>query len=287
LYVSPDISEIVKFPFEVEEKISVGNTFELRELLYLEETLMPYYVLTINGKKVRLFSGQYDKLKEIKDKNFPADFYDDHIYSRPSLGSSHGYSLKATEKDKSIVKENRFMAHLKKTDDKLAEYTANRTPFIICGTPKDLGYFLKVYSNHINIAGKITGDYTHGNMDVLSTKAFKKISSYIGREQNKLIKQVHESVGKKLAVAGLKEVWKAAMAGRGLTLLVEKDFHNPGYVKMNSTELFMRPPAEKAERLNDVTERIINEVLATRGKVVIVENGKLDAFDKIALLLRY
>src|ERR1035437_3153482 len=47
-FVSPDFTKMVKFPFPVEEKIIVGESFEIRDALYLSEYLMDYYILSIN-----------------------------------------------------------------------------------------------------------------------------------------------------------------------------------------------------------------------------------------------
>ena len=286
-FASEDVSCVVEFPFEVKEKITVGNTFEIRDVLYLEETMINYYVLLINEKKVKLFLGNGENLKEVKDKNFPSNFYEEYEYERPSRGNSSGNSLKSTEKDKSIVKEMRLMANLKKTDGKLSPYTANNTPFVLCGNPKDLGYFLKVYKNHMNIAGKVSGNYVHENTTVLGKMTFKKLKSYLAKVQNELLEKLDEAIGKKLAVTGIRDVWKAAKAGKGLTLLVEKDYIRPGFVKKNSPELFMRPPVEEHEILTDAVDDVMEEVLAKNGKVVIFENDNLEKFEHVALILRY
>jgi hypothetical protein len=49
----------------------------------------------------------------------------------------------------------------------------------------------------------------------------------------------------------------------------------------------LSPPAEVHEILDDAVERVIKTVLEKDGEVIITENGVLDKFEKIALLLRY
>jgi hypothetical protein len=287
LFASGDTSCVIKFPFEVKEKIVVGDSFEIRDVLYLEETMADYYVLLLNENKIKLFSGNGEILHEVKDRNFPMEFYDDYEYSKPSRGTSFGNTLKGFEKDKSIVKEQRQIANLKKADKKLSAYTANNTPFVVIGDSKELGYFVKANANHINIAAKVNGNYSHNNLNELGQLTFKKIKSYLGREQKSLFKKLEEAIGKKQAVIGIRAVWKAAKESKGLLLLVEKDYVWSGFVKKTSNELFMRAPVEEHVMVTDAVDDVMEEVLAKGGEVVVVENGQLEEFDHIALLLRY
>ena len=51
LYVSPNIKFSVQFPFPVEEKVMVGDNFELRDLLYKVNYANPYFVLLLTEKR--------------------------------------------------------------------------------------------------------------------------------------------------------------------------------------------------------------------------------------------
>ena len=56
-FVSPNFSQLVSFPFSVREKIVVGDNFEVRDVIYLADSLITYYVLLINDKELKLFEG--------------------------------------------------------------------------------------------------------------------------------------------------------------------------------------------------------------------------------------
>ena len=58
LFVSSNIQLQVSFPFPVKEKIVVGDSFEIRDVLYKENFSDPYYVLLLTEQGARLFYGR-------------------------------------------------------------------------------------------------------------------------------------------------------------------------------------------------------------------------------------
>lgn len=285
-FVSPKVSCLIEFPFLVKERVIINNNFEIRDVLYLEETMINYYVLLVNEKEIKLFKGCGDTLYMIKDENFPMKLVDDYEYTHTSLGSSHGYALKSSEKDKSIVKEQRFMANIKHADQKLPAYILENIPLIISGDSKDLGYFKKVSVHNHHVAGKIAGNYVHENVQTLGRFSFEKIKEFLKSEEEKMLERLNDSIGKKLAATGIIDVWKAAKEGKGLILLVEKDFSLP-VTAGKETPSFFSAEFGELKMNDDAIDDIVETVIEKKGKVVIFENGKLDRFDGIAMILRY
>lgn len=287
LFVSPLVSHLVNFPFDVKEKVMVGNSFEVRDVVYLAETIINYYVLLINDKAIKLFEGSGENLKLIKNNDFPVDLVDDYEYAHTALGSSYGYSLKSTEKDKSIVKEQRFETFLKQTDQKLTTYLTENTPLIISGGTKELSSFKKVSAHYKNVVGKINGNYGHLDIQNLGILSFSKIKEYLASEEDMVLKRLGNASAKRLAVSGIENVWKAANEGKGMILLVEKDFAISGYISKDNNSLYLIPPDVPYESINDAADDVMETVMEKKGKIIIVENGKLKDFNGIAMILRY
>jgi hypothetical protein len=84
LYVSPNIKKAVQFFSPVEEKVMVGDNFEMRDLMYKLNYANPYFVLLLTEKDVKLFEGTWDNLTEINDKNFPKEYHEEYIIIRPA-----------------------------------------------------------------------------------------------------------------------------------------------------------------------------------------------------------
>jgi hypothetical protein len=288
LYVSPVISEIVHFPFDVTKKISVGQSFLLRELISMEAYFEDYFLLDISLEEVKLFRGSGKQLNMIQNKDFPKKFDDDYEYQRSQpLGVGHGYGQKNPEGDKSVIIEERFEKFLKDIDRTLTPYLKNNELLILAGVKQELGYFQKVSEHNDKVAGKVIGSHAHTNLPELAALAFEQVSCARKEIIIETVKDIEEQFGRELAVTGIDNTWRAAREGKGRLLVVEKDYIQKAFRKPGVEHLFLSPPAEVHEILDDAVERVIKTVLEKDGEVIITENGVLDKFEKIALLLRY
>jgi signal peptidase I len=84
-----------------------------------------------------------------------------------------------------------------------------------------------------------------------------------------------------MTIDGVRDVWATAKLGKGLTLLVEKDYHAVGYVDpSNEVKLYLNPPLMKHQVITDAVEEIISTVIEKKGDVVVVENGMLEEHER-------
>jgi len=126
-----------------------------------------YYILILNRKKVSLFRLHDTATEEIRDGVFPMSFIDDYEYSKSSRGTSFGYSLKNFEKDKSIVKKERFKYFLREVSEKLSRYLNNDSALLLIGTDQDRADFKRVSVYNDLIAGEISGSFNSINLGQL------------------------------------------------------------------------------------------------------------------------
>ncbi|MDP4261359.1 MAG: hypothetical protein Q8941_02400 [Bacteroidota bacterium] len=289
LYVSPHFKLSVKFPFPVEEKVMAGDSFEIRDLLYKINYSIPYYVLVLTEKHIRLFEGSWDELAEIKDKNFPVDYKDDFEYAKP-VHSAHyaGYSqVKGFEKDKSELETIRFRDFFREVDKLLDNYLVNDTPLLLTGVERELSLFGGITGHARKIAGKITRSFNYSHEKELADIAWPAMYQYFKNEREKLVKEFAEKIGEGLAVTGIQDIWSAAQEGRALKLLVEKDYRCPGFLTGEGYRLHLFPPESPHKVLPDAVDALIVAVLEKSGHVFFVDNGTLKDYDRIALITRY
>ncbi|MGZ3866140.1 MAG: baeRF3 domain-containing protein [Bacteroidia bacterium] len=287
IFISPSILRSVQFHFQVKEKLSVGDSFELRDLMFREFHEREFFLLKMSTDEVHLLKGRGHSFQEVRNKDFPAVFIDDYEYEKASRGNSFGNSLKQFEKDKSISKELRMEAFYHEVDKKLGKYLGTETPLILAGVEKDLGYFEKETTNKKFIVGKINGSYDGYNSMELKFHAFEKMKEHRIEEEDKTIKELRELFGKQLVTYGLPHVWRDAKEGKGNILVVERDLAHPGFLMENSTELYLTLPAGPHKIVNDAVDEIIKMVYGKYGNIVFTENGKLQDFEGIALIKRY
>lgn len=289
LYVSPNIKLLVQFPFPVEEKVMVGDNFELRDLVYKMNYSKPYFVLLLTEKEIKLFEGTWNILNEINDNNFPKEYKEEYIYNPPSRGTpAAGYAhVRNVEKEKSALKDIRFRDFFREVDESLNDYPVNDIPLILLGTEKELALFGDLLAHKKKIISKIDRSFNYTHPIGLATIAWPAMRSHLDNETTELIKQFIEKIGEHHGIHGVEEVWKAVQEGRGLKLLVEKDFRQPGFLVKDAYRLFIRPPQNAHRILADAVDDIIEMMLEKNGQVFFTDNGLLKDYQHIALITRY
>lgn len=288
IFISPGIFRIYLLPFQVKEKVMLGNSFEIRDLVYFSQFLKPYYLLAISKKRVRLFKGSGRDLQEITNSDFPKQYKEEYEYARPTVGSSSSPGLKAFERDKSIVQQTRMKAFFMQADDTLNKYLKEETPLFVAGVSEELVNYEHISHHAKQIAGKIAGNYDIDAVHPLAEDAWAQIKNEIKTSHAELLVKLQEDFGKRMAVDGVRNVWKAAKEGKGLTLLLEKDYQVRAFQDpLNDSQIFLTPPVGKYDIIVDAPDDIIETVEEKGGNVAILENGDLKNFDRIAMILRY
>jgi len=279
IFVSPSHSKMVSFEFPVSNKVKAGDSFCLKDLLFNFENALNYYVIAISKKSVKLYKAGGEEFEEIKNKDFPLSYFDDYEYAKTSHGNSYGNTLKSYERDKSVLQDIRLKSFLRIADQLLEKYISN-IPLIVAGGTKEISDFLNITKHENNVIGKVKGNYIFKGETLLAKLATAEVQHYV-RSQNKLlIDEISESIGRKMAVYGINDVWKAAAESKGLELVVEKDYECYGYITNNGQEVKQSKPSLKKYVFEpDVTEKVIRLVMEKGGKIVFVDKDDLKDFD--------
>ena len=289
LFVSKQTRQFKHFYFEVKERVMISNEFDIRDWLYQIYYLTPYFLILISEKEAKLFFGQINEITEIKDRHFPLHHQEEYNYHKPSRGASfmkHSF-VKEFERDKSELQEIQLKSFLREVEEALNNYASDRTPIIVCGTEKDIAYFKQITHNK-DIVGKIEGNYSYTSIHELGSLSWKVMKQHLDGEKKRIVEGIYEKSMNGVITSGIYDIWKGVQEGRGLQLIVEKDFSLPGYlVKGNNYDLYLHPPTEPYDSLPDVVNTLMEQTLNKNGKVVIVDNGDLAEFQRIALITRY
>jgi Bacterial archaeo-eukaryotic release factor family 3 len=288
IYISPTMAELIYFPFEVQERVSMDESFETRDLLYYREYASTYYVLMLNKDRVNLFKSEGDGVKELVDRNFPMLYTDDYEYSKPSRGTSYGESLKSFERDKASQIKQRMSTFFKEADRAVHTYLKNLDCLIVCGTDQETASFVKI-TNHRDL---IAGALNIPSNRLITSDTISKFHDVIFRfkhtKQQKIVERLEEDYGNHQVAEGIENVWKAAHEGKGWLLAVEKNFKRKAFLKKGDEyNLHPSPPVGEYRIVADAVDDVIETVLEKNGKILFVENEELKKFNHIAMLLRY
>lgn len=289
LYVSNNIQLSARFKFPVEEKIMVGDNFEIRDLLYKIFYSKPYRVLLLTEKDVRFFKGSWNELNEVRDEHFPKEYEEDYIYERPSRSTpSANYApVRNFEKEKSVLEEIRFKDFFREADKLLTDYLPDEMPLILLGSEKEMEWFWITSSHKQNIIQKISGNYNYLNEKELGEITWPAMHLHQQQENQLLLEDFKEKVGEHLGISGIHQVWKAVKEGKALKLLVEKDFRKPGFVNKDGYQLYLQPPKTVHRIITDAVDDIIEMVLEKNGQVYFMDKDMLKDYEHIALITRY
>jgi hypothetical protein len=287
LFFTPFSKRLVEFPYEVKEKVTIDNHFDLKDISYLSSISLNYLLLDLNDSVISIYEGFNNEIREIKDDNFPIKIFDDYEYAKPSLAKSFGYGLQTTEDDADKLKYKRYTYFVKQAEKKLKLYTLHNQVLFVSGGKKEISLFKSKTDYKTKISGELSGDFIHQSAIEKGKLLEKTIHNYIEQEEQKLLDRLNDAIGKDLAVCGIQEVWYSAKSGNGLILMVEKDFEISGYEVSAEPNLYLSIPNKEYDIVRDAVEDCISTVISKGGKVVVFENEKLKNFNKIALIQRY
>ncbi len=288
LFISSNMEKVVHLPFEVDEKVIVDTSFEVRDLMLSLNRELDYYLLLLSEDHIRFFEGKGRNLIEIKDDNFP-DHHDKNEFEyqkahfvNPGTGSLQGTTEKPNEEQKKVQE------HLKHVDNKLSQYLTNQNPLFLVGDKQMLGDFETVTHFRENIQGKIAGNFQHLAKHELADKIHTEVKRYIHEQQERALRLLEEEVGYDRVTSGLSKIYRDAFEGKGAILLVEEGYSEPAYLDKSNYQLYLTPEkTDGLKRLDDAVDDIIEEVLDKNGEVRFVENGKLEKYGRMAMILRF
>jgi Bacterial archaeo-eukaryotic release factor family 3 len=287
MFLSPSVKTMFKFPFPIKEKIVVSDSFEVRDVAYAAAFSEPYLVLLLSEKDVRLLRGSLDELTEVKDENFPDKYEDTHEYSRPQRSSSHNMQAHSMEGDKSVIEDKRMVQFFKVIDKRLNKYLVGKMPLIVIAPKEEIPVFKEESAHRDNIVCTIKGNYNYMNAAQLSERVFPEFVNYIRSRTRQLIQEFEESVGLNLGIEGISNIWKAVKAGRGMKLVVEKDFTHEGFLQTGENRLLLKEPEGAHKVIVDVIDDIIETTISKGGEVYFTDNGQLKGYGKMFLIMRY
>ncbi|MGZ3950723.1 MAG: YbhB/YbcL family Raf kinase inhibitor-like protein [Flavisolibacter sp.] len=289
IYVSNDMSLYTGFPFEVTEKIIINSRFHLKDILVKEQYSSHYYVLYIDDKEIRLYSGKLNQLAEVKNKDLPM-FFEEELED-PSLINSffarNSYTRSFDKTMNEIVKL-RHQNLIHKTDELLHSYLENTEALILCGTRKYLSEFMNNTKHADKVISILYGNYNRFTELDFSDMVWPILRTHIEQEMTNEIADYDFKMGEGTTEEGINRVWDAILSDRGQTLLLEKNFEIEGYVvEQEPTRLYLHPPQIPYSVLPDAVDELIKIALNKDVKIVFVEDTMLNRHMRIALVTKF
>lgn len=290
LYVSENVSFYLTFPFPPTEHLSIDKSFRIRELLLKDQYALPYNILYVDEKEIRLYTGKLKQLQEIRNGEFPMIYEEEYEYQRSSRTTSYaGHShVKSFEKDKTTLEKMRHESFVHQADELLHKYIQNSQVFVLCGITRYTSAFLNRTAHADKVVTVLNGNYNHFTETDFANMVWPSVEAFIFEKMVDEVSNFKEKIGEGLTDEGIIAVWDAVVNGRGDTLLVEKNLQVKAFTtNHNSWQLLLQPPKRKYTELQDAVDTLLEILIEKNGRVVFTEDGMLSDYQHIALITRY
>jgi hypothetical protein len=279
LFVNRDFARAFKLPFSLKARVVVGETFFTRDLVFAVNRTPRYWVLVLSEKPTRLFEASRDDLIEIQDEGFPL------VHEGPGgeLPLPGGFGIR-----KSAYRDERHRQFFRQVDNALKPFLADDPlPLAVVGVDRFLAFFNEVTNHQDAILATVTGSHSRTTAHKLGQLVWPAVKAALAEQRQQRLAELERAIGERRFVSTIGEVWRMAKQGRGRLLLVEEDFHYPA--RLDESGMHLTPAEDPAapDVIDDAVDEIIETVLSRQGQVAFVENGQLEAHQRIALTLRY
>lgn len=225
LFAAPGFHRRYRVPLPLDDEVTVGTRFRVRQLLSLPSGDEQFSVLSLSPHRVRLFAATPTTFAELPLADVPQDeatavAFDDlerQSHTRSPLGRSrmlHGHGGDHPAQAEELV---RFLSAV---DHGLRSALGpDRGPVVVAGTAPDVDAFCRVTHRPECVVGRVEGDPARWGLKELHDLAYRAARPALEAERAAAVHRVHEAADEHVVV-DLSEIARAAEQGEVASLLV-------------------------------------------------------------------
>lgn len=297
LFLSSDIFKKFRIPQRIEERLVVGPRFYMKPILPLFFEDARFYVLAISQKKVRLFQGAKDGIREVELVGVPTDidevvkqFVEErhivwHMLSGVRSGD-RGQPYFHGQGAPSLHSEDKILQYFYQVDKGIsAMLREEKVPLIFAGVE----YLFPAY-REVNTYSNLYGDFISGNPDRISPgelheEAIKLLKPYFEQTKTDALEKYYQFAGTGHTASANTDVIKSAVNAKVEALFIAKDAkvfgqHDP---KSNDVQLH----AKQTQENEDLLDLSVRETFLGGGRVYQLNRDEMPDKADMAAILRY
>ena len=300
IFLSRDLSQVHRLPFEFEERLIVAKSFHIKPLLPLLERGKKFYILALSLNNIKLFLATQDNMSEIELNirsnieevlwmDNPQRHLEYHTASNMS-GERQGHAGTAIFHGQSVADEEKtnILRFFHYVNQGLNELWEDKTiPMILAGVEYLLPIYRQVNSYRHLLKEEITGSPERQSPEELHRQAWKIVKPIFEAAQQQAADKFEQLHGQQseLATNDLKTTLKAATFRDIETLFVPLDRQKWGRYDLehDRLKLVSEPKPEDQELLNFAA----TQTLLNAGRVFAVPQTEIPGNGELAATLRY
>ncbi|MDF4252319.1 hypothetical protein [Streptomyces sp. WMMB303] len=265
------------------ERIVVNHTFLTRNLVAARAQNRPYWVLTFDEERARLWSGVGEQLTEERRFGFPVAHETD--LSERERASRTGDVT-------SGYRDEAALQHLRDVDADLAKVLeVEPRPLLVAGLQHGLSALADVGTHTARgaLATVPKGGLVDARASVVQEAIAPARAELLRTRAETALRRLDDAKGRKEFVSGIDEVWRAAREGRLALLVVEESYRQK--VRLTGGHLASVTDDAVSDASGEVRDDIVDETveaaLDTETDVVFVAEDVLAGHGRIAGAVRY
>lgn len=274
LFVNEDISEIVKLPIAVTDRVIIGDSFATRDLVRSMNLETHYYILVLGKDEARLIEALNDK--EVQEFGGPFPIRNaDH-------SKTFSAQAKTTNREGSLIAE--FYNFVDKEVNKIRK--ENPLPVLISSDDENYGEYLKIADEKDSIMTEyLNRSRQNEKANAIVADAWELVRTFTQKKNDSRRSELMQAVNENKFLSDTNEINNAIAEGRVQTLFVETGLYQAATMESGNIVYQNEPSATPA--IDDIYDDLIERNMDLGGDVVFLPKGELDKFNGFAAVTRY
>lgn len=276
LFVNEDVSEYVRLPIKVEDRVVIDETFATRDLIRAMHLETHYYILVLSQEKIRLVEAMNDRIIREVGKPFPIE--------NTLFQTANKAAAALVGKQTNLIAE--FFNQADKQVNELRKGTS--LPVFICGLEENRNEYMKIADKKHSIFDVYLGkNKINDPVHSIVEEAWAVVKDYVVNKNNSRKEDLKKAVGENKFLSDTNEIWKAISEGRIQTLFVEQGRFQPAIMKGDEIEYVSEERRNETGVIDDIYDEMIEANMDFGGDVVFLPKGELDKFNGFGAITRY
>lgn len=293
---APGVFQTHRLQRTVPELAVVADSFHTKPLLRILQSADRYQILGVSRQEIRLYEGNRDALGEIPlAPGVPRTITDalgdeltePHVtfgtYGTGNVGQAmyHGHGSKKDEVESDTQRFFRVV------DRAVTEHHSRPSglPLLLAALPEHHSLFREMSRNPLLMDSGLDINPAVVSLDQLRERAWKVIEPRYRARLAGFVDDFGAARASGLCAEALPDVAIAAISGRIATLLIDADRVVPGRLDIASGAITLAPDGEPG--VDDLLDDIAEQVLKTKGEVVVVPAERMPTTTGAAAIFRF
>ncbi len=287
---------IYRLQESVETKAIVANSFHIKPLIHLFQSVDRYHILALTTKSFKLYQGNQFDLKEVRldpsikvnVEDVLGDQYTDSYLTHGTYGGPgkntniyHGHGGDKAESEKDVEKYFRYV------DDVILSHYSKpmKLPLMLLAVKEHHGAFMKISNNPYLMNEGIKTSPSALSESEIRKRVWDVIEPIYKQKIDYYQKSFEQAYANELASIDVNELAKRSAAGRIETLLLEANHMIPGTIDPVTQEIAYRKITDPG--VDDILDDLAQRVLANKGNVLVLQKEHMPHGSSVAGIYRY